>query len=69
MGWASGAELLGRVLGTVLPFVESELYRYLITKVLIQDFEDFDCDVVYELADDFPEVARVMAEREESGTD
>lgn len=69
MGWSSGSDLLEEVLRTVLPFISTSEKRKIITKRLIQHFENYDCDTIYELADSrvakkYPELKRLFDNNE-----
>lgn len=52
MGWASGSELLERLITVVEDTVDDRLARVEIYKQMIDAFEDHDCDTVYECVSD-----------------
>jgi hypothetical protein len=55
MSWSTGSEILAGVFNIVLDrVIQSE--RQQVAEELIELFENYDCDTIYELQDDFPEV-------------
>lgn len=59
MGWARGSEILLKVWTTARPFVPVKK-RVALLAELIEIVEDNDCDTVYELLDEWPEVRPAM---------
>ena len=60
MGWASGSYLCGKVLDEVLPVLwQNEVPKHeqvALTSVILQAFEEEDCDTLDELYDDNNEI-------------
>lgn len=48
MGWASGSELMGEVIGAVQTEVDDAKTRRKIYRRVIAAFESADCDTLYE---------------------
>ena len=63
MGWASGSLLCSEVLGEVLPvmhrFEVPKPVQVSLTRVILQAFEEEDCDTLDELYDDNNEIISV----------
>ncbi len=61
MGWCSGSEILGDVLAATLSYIPKNKQEEVVAE-LIGVFEGHDCDTIYELADDYPLVGKIMKE-------
>lgn len=48
MGWGSGSTLMDKIIHALKPEVKSKPARKKIYKLLIEAFEDQDCDTLYE---------------------
>lgn len=59
MGWASGSELFEKVYEINRPFLKDKPE---LIKELIEAFEDCDCDTIYEVVEDYPELSKVFKE-------
>jgi hypothetical protein len=63
MGWSTGGDVLQGVLEITNDHVEGRLARRQVMRQLIELFEEFDCDVIYEVfSDKWPELEEVYWE-------
>ena len=61
MGWASGSRMMGEIIEAVTEAVSDEQERVELYSALIDIFEEFDCDTLYECVgedDNFDEAYR-----------
>ncbi len=66
MSWKSGSTLFGDLMNALTPKITtlSTAEKQAIVSALIECFEDYDCDTIYELRDAFPLIDEHYKERE-----
>jgi len=64
MGWKSGSELAFEILDIVLPKIDEHEQHDVVVNIM-ESFQDFDCDTLYELSslgDKYPSVTSALEE-------